>query len=437
MSAQRVSWSQRHRLGQTRSDAAGGVYNPHHTVAAFRVDGALDERATRAAWHALQLRHPVLCCRFAPDAFQWCVPRRPELSDPETATVAPDASGTVTDEVALAVLTEAAARPFDLAAGRPARLLVIPTDGPRTFIQLTVEHLISDGWSLNVLVRDLAELYTAAVNGGRPRLPPPSRPAFARYVYDQNAMLESDQGRDAIHALAELVADTGPVPGTPIAGFSGRRDIRYDRRDGVARRLDAALCQALAKRARTAGMSAPTLMHAALHDALWRLSGAERVATTLSTANRYDAGADAMAGWLASKVVVASSPGRSPDADHFLAGFHRRVLAGFDLAHVPWPRLIAEMAPWAVGRHAIEPYVTFNAQTAGMLRHLGPVVFDRLPTEPLPVSVGWHDASIATFWKEDADGMRVTVNWKTDWYQEADIERLWTTLCDSLRRWAG
>lgn len=445
MSVLWASWNQRHRLGQTLSDAAGDVRNAHHTVASLCADGFFDERAMRTAWHALQLRHPVLASGFDPHSGRWTIPERPEPTDLTitqpparlSATAAGPGASVLADEAVPALLREAAARPFNLIDGPLARLLVVPLSGSRTLLQLTVEHLISDGWSLNVLMRDLAALYSAALKGEPPRLPPPADEAFPEFVRRQNIMLESGPGRAAVRALADLVSDTGPVPATPIAGFSGSRTIRYDRRDSIVRRLDAPLCQALTKRARAAGMSPPTLMHAALHDGLWRLSDAQRVATTLSTANRDAAGADSMVGWLSSKVVVTSEPGRATDLDDFLAAFHRRVLSAFDLARVPWPRLIAEMTPWALGRHTSEPYVTFNAQTVGMLRYLGPLQFENLTITTLPVSVGWHDASIATFWNEDSDGMRVTINWKTDWYQAPDMERLWTAIRDTLRRWAG
>ncbi|MET7685094.1 condensation domain-containing protein [Streptomyces sp. NPDC005423] len=441
MSVLTASWNHRHRLGQTLSDAGRGVYNPHHTVVALAADGGYDLSALEAAWRGLQLRHPVLTGGFDLPSARWTVPDRPEPTGPTVLPPPPAVCdgrpGGPVDEGALrALLTEAAAQPFDLERGPLARLLVLPLTGSRVVFQLTVEHLISDAWSLNTLLRELAVLYNAALKDDTPRLPP-SAPAFTDFVSEQNQWLESTAGRAALRALADRAGDLGPVPGTRIEGFSGRRTIRYEKRGSMVGRLDAALCQALARRARASRLSRSTLTHAALHHALWRLSDGDRVATTLSTANREAAGADRMVGWLSSKVVVASEPGRAAGLDAFLAAFNAEVLTGYDLARVPWPRLIAELTPSALGHHTTEPYVTFNAQTIGMRRLLGPVEFENLATTTLPVSVGWHDASIATFWNEDLDGTRVSLHWKTDWYGERSIQRLWDTIHDTLRAWAS
>jgi hypothetical protein len=386
-----VSWNQRHRLGQTLEDAEGGVFNPHHAVLPMAFTGPLDLAAMNRAWHALQRRHPVLLSGFDLNTMMWHI----GLADPVDLQQLATAG---TEDADVAALRSVCAVPFDLERGPMARLLVMGRPDEETYFAFVAEHLVSDGWSLNVLMRDLSALYAAERDGSGLELPPVQM------------------------TFPDFVRRHSPV--------------RYEAKDGFSRRLPLDVCQSLGTVARPLRMTALNLMHAALHRSLFTLSGSESVATTLSTANRELPELHQTTGWLASKAVLTSEPGSRPDAEDFLRHFRRRMLATLDDGHVPWPALIDRMDPDAVGRQSRVPYVTFNARPLGMRKTVGTVGMPGVRTRPLPISVGWHDASIATFWDEDEDGVTATVNFKTDWYARGDVEALWDGVDTLLRTWA-
>ena len=72
---------------------------------------------------------------------------------------------------ALALATAEAQRPFDLARGPLFRLGLVRLSGEEHLVLLTLHHVISDGWSMGVLVREVAALYPALLAGGPSPLP--------------------------------------------------------------------------------------------------------------------------------------------------------------------------------------------------------------------------------------------------------------------------
>src|SRR5205085_12223547 len=64
-------------------------------------------------------------------------------------------------------------RPFDLANGPLLRVHIVRLEDDHHLLVLTVHHIVMDGWSASVLLRDLRELYGAECEGVACQLPPP------------------------------------------------------------------------------------------------------------------------------------------------------------------------------------------------------------------------------------------------------------------------
>ena len=81
---------------------------------------------------------------------------------------------------------EEAMNTFDLVNGPLIRGFVVQLGETESILFLTAHHLVCDGWSYNVLLEELSELYSAKVRGERPSLK--QAPAFGRYARTQAAM---------------------------------------------------------------------------------------------------------------------------------------------------------------------------------------------------------------------------------------------------------
>jgi hypothetical protein len=292
MTVVRPSWNQRHRLGQTAQELQAGVYSTHHSTAAWHVRGSFVPEAIGVAWLRLQERHPVLLSSFGADHAAW----REQAARPvELVVTAPPGN----PAAALVSIESFCDEPFDLARGPLGRLMLAPVSPTEAYLALAVEHLVSDAWSLGVLLRDLAALYTAEV-GKRGTPMPPTGKTFVEYAQEQYQYLASPVGTRTLRAHAERIQPVGPIPTMRITGFSGRTPIRYERTRAIQHQVPGSVRDSLARVGRPLGLSALNLAHAALHTGLHRLSGRATVAITLSTANRESPDVSETVGWLSS-----------------------------------------------------------------------------------------------------------------------------------------
>lgn len=455
-----AAWNHRHRLLQSAAEARRGVFNPHHSVRAFKVTGPLDLAALDRAWAALQRRHPVLLSSFGPGhdrgAEQWRTGGAEpvglvRLAAPTQSTATENTEHTENSENTLTegtvtenthntltegtssedILEKAAAAPFDIADGPLARLLVVT--GRQPLVALVVEHLVTDGWSGTVLLRDLRSLYAAEVGAPYTELPVIQQD-FVEFTARQNAYLESEAGL----RLRRRLAGGEPVPDTPLKGFTGRTPVRHERIRRLDRTWEAADYDRLLPVARATRTTRLNLVLSAVHSALADLSGRRTVATTMTVANRAHPSVRHSVGWFASKVVVASEPYAGADPTARLEALRAAVATGLEASRVPWPTQIHDHRPELFGTQATTPFLSFNAQPERM-REEGDFgdLFAGARAEPVTVRLGWQDAALATQWQERGPGgLRMAVDYKTDWYTETDVAALWDAVTGHLERLA-
>jgi hypothetical protein len=191
--------------------------------AAIRLRGPLDEAALQRSVNALVERHEILRSRF------------PSVRGRPVRVVVP-AEALDWWHVNLAVLTPAslevelrrlaateAARPFDVERGPLIRVGLVRASNADHLLLLSLHHIVSDGWSMGVLTRELSELYSAYATGREPHLSP-LRVQYADYASWQRAFLSEEllneqlarwsKRLSGLTAGAELVPDR-TRPATP------------------------------------------------------------------------------------------------------------------------------------------------------------------------------------------------------------------------------
>ncbi|GGU48227.1 hypothetical protein GCM10010211_10520 [Streptomyces albospinus] len=412
------------------AEAATGVYRPHHPSVALRIRGPLQASALARAWLRLQERHPVLLCGFDRDDFTWRLDTPAEATGITRAGPAPEATA---DDV-LRLVERLVDAPFDFTGGPLARLVLLERPDETLFV-LVLDHLVGDFWSLDLLMTDLTTFYVDEL--GLPTEPlPPVALTYPEQVREQNAYLDSPDGLRALLRVSDSLKAVGPVPETRFAGFSGAASARYDHTGLVRATIAGELRKAVFACARAFRTSPWTLMHAAVHRALYRLSDQSAIGTTLMTANRESSSVHQTVGFLAGKVVVATDRDAGATTAEFLRGFQRAMLHALDHTAIPWPRLIAHMEPSLLGRHATVPYIGFNPQNATMRRWLGGWRFPGCEAAPLELAGSTPDAAIVISLTEGEDGISVSLFHKTDWYTADAVETFWRTTEHTLREWA-
>ncbi|MFD4656915.1 AMP-binding protein [Kitasatospora sp. NPDC058444] len=177
----------------------------------FRVTEGLRTDVLTDALHEAIRRHPALRTRFVPAPGTEPGVLRAVLDDaPHADVVLVDAPGASDDEVS-AQLVAVRDRLTDVATGPMTRLAVVSRGPANHVVLLAVHHLVSDGWSLGLLLRDLGVAYSALRHGRQAPAPRPG-PEYRELVEWSNAHWPASRTHFAA-ALADAPEAIDPFPG--------------------------------------------------------------------------------------------------------------------------------------------------------------------------------------------------------------------------------
>ncbi|MFE7558361.1 AMP-binding protein [Kitasatospora sp. NPDC057500] len=296
----------------------------------FRVTEALDPELLAEATREAVRRHPALRTRFVPVPGATPGVRRAVVDpEPEIDAVLVDAPGESDDEVS-ARLVAARDRLTDVGEG-PMTGLAVVSRGPEDHaVLLAVHHIVGDGWSVGVLLRDLGVVYSA-LRRGRPAPPPRPMPTLGELVTRANAHWPVSRAHFA-RTLAGAPEAVHPFP--------GRADTETVL--SAAHRLTVPAARATALRERAAEAGATPFQALAT---VWLGLLAER------------SGQDDL-------VLMTPVPGRTtPEAEQAVGCFVQSLLLRVDASGAPgFAELLARVRDTATAAldHQLYPFAEFS-----------------------------------------------------------------------------
>ncbi|WP_340563541.1 amino acid adenylation domain-containing protein [Streptomyces sp. GSL17-111] len=311
--------------------------------AAWRIVGEVDTGALSAAVADLVDRHAQLRTVFPAEAgvaVQRVLPVGTGLA------VIDLTDGDLTDsELAEGdlgeLVRELATRPFTLADEPSFRATLVRVAERDHVLVLAMHHIVSDGWSLAILVRDLRELYRARLAGDQPRLP-----AMPIEYTDYAAWQRLEEDSAAAHA--DLAYWRGALAG--LAPLELPTDFpRPDTRSYQARahrvELAGELSEVLDRVCRRAGTTPSMTLMAAFQAALALHSGQDDIAIGTISANRDRTETENLVGFFVNTLVLRSELTDDPTCAEFLARTREVVLSALSHQGVPFERVVDELAP--------------------------------------------------------------------------------------------
>ncbi|RED45827.1 non-ribosomal peptide synthetase [Aestuariispira insulae] len=192
-----------------RLDHIGGSY---HLSRGFEIEAPLHGDKLRQAFTALLDRHPILKTRFWEDQGQLRCAQAEQLDqdDYQIFVLNEDTPG---QEEALRICRQERNRPFDLENGRCCRLTLVSQPG-RSWLMLTVHHIVADGTSLAILIEDLKTLYAGN------SLPVP-KPSPSRQLSADRHDRQAEYWTGALAGVQDWLQIPGDYPRPAIQDFSG------------------------------------------------------------------------------------------------------------------------------------------------------------------------------------------------------------------------
>ena len=198
---------------------------------------------------------------------------------------------------------EEAGRPFDLARGPLLRGVLLRLVGEETTsLALTMHHIVSDGWSMGILVREVAALY-AAFAGGRPSPLPELPVQYADFAVWQRSWLHGEvlEGEIAFWRAAARGPAAAPGAAHRPAAARGAELPRRLAAGAAAGRAHPAGCEALARRE---GATLFMVLLAGFQALLARYSGQEDLAVGSPVAGRNRVEIEGLIGFFVNTLVL-------------------------------------------------------------------------------------------------------------------------------------
>ncbi|HEV7519399.1 MAG TPA: amino acid adenylation domain-containing protein, partial [Thermoanaerobaculia bacterium] len=326
--------------------------NPFYNVyGALDLQGPLAVAALRQALSEIVRRHESLRTRFP------AVGGRPlQIIAPgpvlELATIDLGALAGAARVAELARLgREESRRPFDLARGPLVRAHLVAR-GPRehTF-QLNLHHIVSDGWSMGILIRELAALY-GAFSAGLPS--PLPEPAFQyadfalwqrRWFAGEAFARQRDAWRRQLEGAPQVLALPYDRPRPSIESFRGSQEQL---------RLPADLVVGLRALTREAGATPFMTLMAGYGLLLGRFSGQGELLVGTGIANRTHREIEGLIGFFVNTLVLRHDLTGEPSFRELIARGREVALAAYQNQDLPFEMLVEDLQPErSLSRHPL------------------------------------------------------------------------------------
>lgn len=402
----------------------------------LHVLGPLDHVVLQSALRALTERHEVLRTRYADDEGRpYLVIDPPDRLTLSVRDLRHLTDGAERDREADRLLQQEARLPFDLAEGPLFRALLIRLEEERHCLVLTAQHSVDDGWSPPLLRRDLWELYAALLQGRPPRLPE------LPIQYADFAVWQREHMSGSRHA-AELAFWTERLRGcTPLELPTDH--ARPARQTGVGEHhfftIPGDLVERLRRLAAGERVTLFTVMVAALHTLLHRLSGQDDVTIGTFTAGRNRPETHDLFGYFNNAIALRGDLSGDPAFRTLLKRVRGVVVDALDHDELPFADIVAALHPVRdLGRHPVfqvgYTHQTIPAMDAyplpGGLRvdeERGSVL------RGLPPGVTKWDLDFGVWEVEGEAAMDAVLEYSTDLFEEETADRMARSLVTLLR----
>jgi amino acid adenylation domain-containing protein len=404
-----LSFAQQRLWFLDQLEPGSAVYNVPLTV---RLRGDLDIPALAAALSEVVRRHEALRTTFHPG------PDEPlQIVAPAKQLSLPVVDVASSEDEAFRLAFGDGRRPFDLERGPLFRAFLVRLAADDHLLALNLHHAVSDGWSLDVLLREVAALYGAF----RDRRPSPLSELpiqYSDFALWQRQWLAGEVLAAETAFWREALA--GLPPGLDLPADRLRPTVRSFRGGGVPVALDSAVSAGLRRLAAAEGATPFIALLAVFGGLLSRWSGADDLAVGSPVAGRTRLELEGLIGLFVNTLVLRADLAGDPDLREMLRRARETTLAAQAHQDLPFEKLVEELQPERVlGQTPLFQVVLTFQNTPRE-----PLAMPGLSVEPVPVTTGTAKFDLLLALEERDGEIRGGLEWNCDLFDAPTIERL-------------
>ena len=391
----------------------------YNVPSATRLEGKLKLDALKWSLDQLVVRHEAVRTTFSADNG---VPHQTIRNIAQIELPVVDLTDTDPDkrnsEARILVDREVQA-PFDLERDTLLRARLFRLGNEDHILVLTMHHIVSDGWSMGVLMRDLIELYGARVRNADPSLPELSiqyvdfaawqRDWLQGEVYDR----QLNYWKSRLANLSSLRLPTDRARPS-IRRYQGKREWFN---------IPKELSESIKQLSHREGVTPFMVMLAVFDLLLHRYTGSNDIAVGSPIANRHRGEIEGLIGFFVNSLVMRTDLSGDPTFRELLDRVRDTAMGAYANQDIPFGKIVEEINPVRdTGQNPLFQ-VIFAVQNAPM---------PNMIAGDLQLKLGWAETAASRFDLEfhvfeDSRGTRLGVVYDTDLFERSTIQRMFGT----------
>ena len=387
----------------------------YNIPAVIRLDGSLNPEVLHSAINEVVRRHESMRTSF-PYSGVHPVQLVAERLDAVIPLI--DLSGLASSDRAAAAMTlatEQAQTSFDLSALPLIRFGLLKLSDSEHLLVMVMHHIISDGWSLGVLVKELAALHDAATLG-RPSELAELALQYGDYSLWQHEWLEQRLAADLDYWKEKLAG----APVTELPTDYPRPAVPSQRGAGAGFELDQLLCARLNDVARISNATLFMVLMSAFHALLSRYTGENDITIGTPIANRNRAELEPLIGFFVNTLPLRLKGNAGETFQDRVAAMKETALDAYAHQDAPFEKIVEAVQPARM--HGSQPLfrtmLTLQNAPLPELRLRG-LTLRRLETESASSKF-----EITFSLEESERRLKGTVEYSTDLFNHSTIDRM-------------
>lgn len=318
------------------------------------------------------------------------------------------------EQEALRLCTEESGKGFDLGRGPLFRVLLVKTAETEYFFMMTVHHIVSDGWSMGILLNELMELYSARLAGRPPSiLPLPiTYGDFARwqkgYMEGPAARLQINYWKEVFRRLPEPLELPTDHPRPPIQSYRGA---------GRSLVLGEPIFSRIIEFGEKEGASLFMTLLAAFKALLFRMTHQGDICVGTFIANRNRLQIEGLVGFFINSLALRTDLSDDPPFQTLLQRVRETALGAYAHQDLPFERILEEINP----ERDLSRTPLFQVMMVLQNMPLPPLGLPGIDCSPVHLDTVRSNFDLTLWVYEEKDSLRLVMEYSTDLFEEGTI----------------
>jgi len=391
------------------------AFAAYNVPVAFRIMGELNQGALEKSLTEIINRHEALRTTFYVKDNQPVQEISPEFAFNLSIIDLQNLNDAKKEVEARRIIEQDAQKPFDLSES-VLRSHLIRMKEEDSILALNIHHIATDGWSQNIIFKELTALYKGFTEGYEPQLPD-LLSQYADYSIWQREWLKGEILKEQLNYWRDQLEGVGPInlptdkPYPTTQTFSGAF-VEFE--------ISGELTTIIKRICRENGVTLFMGLLAVFNVFLSRYSGQLDICIGTPVANRNQAWIENLVGFFINMLVIRTDLSGNPTFIQLLKRVFETTLDAYTYQDIPFERLVSEFATEREkGRHPFFQVIFVMENDTGQK-----LQFEGAQVEPFRIDLRSAKSDLGLILNETKDSIGGMLNYNTDLFERSTIQQM-------------